>query len=130
NINENELKFIFKEAEIKAVFVSGKNDVKDKIKALKNEFAQLQFVISFDDENEWNKLLEKHTETDDLQKKLEKLKSSVTENDVVTIIYNSGEGGEPKGAMLSHKNIVSNVKGCLKLLPENTTKKALSFLPL
>lgn len=59
-----------------------------------------------------------------------KLTSQVTENDLCTIIYTSGTTGVPKGVMLSHKNIVSNVNSCLAILPIGNTDEFLSYLPL
>jgi long-chain acyl-CoA synthetase len=59
-----------------------------------------------------------------------KLTSQVTENDLCTIIYTSGTTGVPKGVMLSHKNIVSNVTSCLAILPIGNTDEFLSYLPL
>lgn len=128
HVNPDELKFIFNHAEIKAAFVSGK-DVFKKLTDLKNEFPQLQTIYSFDDAESLNKLFKYQPKPNDLQN-LDKIKATIKEDDLVTIIYNSGEGGQLKGVMLSHKNIVSNVKSLLQLIPENTAKKALSFLPL
>lgn len=53
-----------------------------------------------------------------------------SENDLCTIIYTSGTTGEPKGVMLTHKNIVSNVKDALRAIPMNKDDVFLSFLPL
>jgi long-chain acyl-CoA synthetase len=58
------------------------------------------------------------------------IKSQITENDLLTILYTSGTTGEPKGVMISHKNLVSNVKTCKNLAPFTNEWKALSFLPL
>jgi long-chain acyl-CoA synthetase len=50
--------------------------------------------------------------------------------DLATIIYTSGTTGDPKGAMLSHDNIASNVEACLKVVNLNPSDTCLSFLPL
>ncbi|MDL5048546.1 long-chain fatty acid--CoA ligase [Oscillatoria amoena NRMC-F 0135] len=60
---------------------------------------------------------------------LEKRKASVSENDILAILYTSGTSGTPKGAMLSHKNVVSNIKAILPVLPVEPGDRALSFLP-
>jgi long-chain acyl-CoA synthetase len=54
----------------------------------------------------------------------------VKENDLCTIIYTSGTTGEPKGVMLTHKNIISNVMAAAESIPFSKTDTFLSFLPL
>ena len=49
---------------------------------------------------------------------------------LATIIYTSGTSGRPKGVMLSHHNILSNVASCLQVIPVQPDDLLLSFLPL
>ncbi|WP_369673437.1 AMP-binding protein, partial [Enterococcus faecium] len=65
----------------------------------------------------------------DLQQ-LEVLKAAVKPEQLATIIYTSGTTGDPKGVMLSHNNVVSNVKAVRPILPVDSSMKVLSFLPL
>ncbi|MEZ5041453.1 MAG: long-chain fatty acid--CoA ligase [Saprospiraceae bacterium] len=57
------------------------------------------------------------------------LREDVAAEDLSAIIYTSGTTGIPKGVMLSHNNIVSNVRATLSLLPVEPGKIAISFLP-
>ncbi len=54
----------------------------------------------------------------------------VKPGDLASIIYTSGTTGEPKGAMLTHRNFMSNVEAAAKVLPAGEEDRSLSFLPL
>ena len=60
---------------------------------------------------------------------LERTKADIHEDDLVTILYTSGSSGEPKGVMLSHRNIIFNIKSMLTLIPLEPGHRVLSFLP-
>jgi long-chain acyl-CoA synthetase len=63
-------------------------------------------------------------------KQFKDLARSIKPDDVATIIYTSGTTGEPKGVMLTHNNIMANVRSCMHVLPMSDTDVGLSFLPL
>jgi len=51
-------------------------------------------------------------------------------DDIITFIYTSGTTGEPKGAMLTHRNLISNIEAVLELIDWRPDDVFLSFLPL
>jgi long-chain acyl-CoA synthetase len=130
--NVSELEFIFNDAEIKIAFVSG-DEILQKVNDIKSKVPSLKDIYDFDNVPNvkyWKDLLATVTE-DDL-KKLENVKATIKASHCATIIYTSGTTGFPKGVMLSHKNIVSNVMNGVKSFPfsDNINGRSLSFLPL
>ncbi|MEM7371949.1 MAG: long-chain fatty acid--CoA ligase [Bacteroidota bacterium] len=94
-----------------------------------SQTSNLQIVLLEKDQPDSIGLEELLAKADQLSLDLEEVKSQVQDTDLACIIYTSGTSGQPKGVMLSHANIVSNIKAALSILPLQPGKKSLSFLP-
>ena len=131
-ITPKDYAYIINHSESKFCFISDV-EVYNKIKTIRKECPQLEEVYCFDQINgcqHWSKVLELGRDAAH-QPKVQAIKESVLPIDLATIIYTSGTTGTPKGVILSHKNIVSNVFAAQKRLPLEAGKAvALSFLPL
>ena len=108
-------------------------EVYNKVKNIQANVPALKEVYSFNEiegcEN-WTSLLTLGADTSN-QDVVEDRKNNVTTQDLATIIYTSGTTGKPKGVMLSHQNIVSNVLNSAPRIPFEPGKNtALSFLPI
>lgn len=108
-------------------------EVLEKVNAIKAN-TQLKEVYSFDEIEgckHYSDLFELGKDESN-QNEVEALKASVKSEDLATIIYTSGTTGKPKGVMLSHWNITSNVLSSSPRvpLPESGETKVLSFLPI
>ncbi len=128
NISENDYTFIFNDAAIKYAFV-GDESIYKKVKNLFPIVPSLKEIFTFDlIQNSESLLSILPNQVDFLA--IQERESNIQEQDVATIIYTSGTTGNPKGVMLSHENIVSNINGVQQVTPFNSGKRALSFLPL
>jgi long-chain acyl-CoA synthetase len=130
-ISNDDLKYILNHCAAKLLFISDKA-VYQKIKSLQQELPHLKHIYSFsriEGVPHFSEFLEIGKAT--LQTaELDRIKASIHENDLYTLLYTSGTTGQPKGVMLSHKNMVSNVEICKDIAPFTNRWKALSFLPL
>ena len=131
-ISEEDYEYILNHSESTYCFVSDA-EVLRKVNHIRHNVPNLKEIFSFDAITgcrNWTELLELGAD-DSNQHEVEALKNSIDTNDLATIIYTSGTTGRPKGVMLSHRNIVSNVLGSERRIPFDAGKtRALSFLPI
>lgn len=136
----NQILTILRDCEASLIFVSSAAQLK-KIADLKNELPALKHIILFDAVSNENEEAVETIAFSDLEKSgqehwdqnaggYEMLWPAAMPNDTATIIYTSGTTGEPKGVMLSHRNILANVEIIVTSIALSNADSFLSFLPL
>jgi len=140
--NEEEISYLLSHSETSIVFVNGK--LLSLIIKILPSLNKIKCVICIDDTNTskfkkfnigfytFNELLTLGSKSNVKSKIIESFVSKIDENDVVSIIYTSGTSNKPKGVMLTHKSIISNIFGANELVSEIKIKdhKFLSIIPL
>ncbi len=130
-ISNTDLEFILNHGEVKAIFISDKS-IYAKLVAIEKQIPNVKHIISFNPIegimpfSDFIELGKKNSNPE----KLDAIKKSILPNNLLTILYTSGTTGTPKGVMITHHNLVSNVLACQGFAPFQSTWKALSFLPL
>jgi long-chain acyl-CoA synthetase len=131
-ISEDDYEYILNHCEAKYCFVSD-DEVLRKLNLVRKKLNHLIEIYSFnviEGCKNWSELLVLGKDQSN-QDKVEECKNLVRPEDLATIIYTSGTTGKPKGVMLSHNNIVSNVLDSSPRIPfDEGTSVALSFLPI
>lgn len=135
-ISAEDYVYIFNDAEVKYCFVSDR-ELLDKVNTAKPEIPTLQGVFTFDSIDgaaNWQEVMDLG-EDDGSQNEVEDISKTINPEDLATIIYTSGTTGKPKGVMLTHHNIVSNVLASDHRIPRERgldykDARVLSFLPI
>ena len=128
NITEADYEYILKDCGAKIVFVSD-DAILAKILKIKDRVPSIEHIYTFnkiDGQKHYSELLIAEVK----DREIKEARAAVDENDLATLIYTSGTTGNPKGVMLSHRNLVSNVLASEERLPVGDNQRGLSFLPL
>ena len=126
-ISPAEYEYIFNDAEVKLAFV-GSGDLYEKVSRAKPNVPSLQNIYTFDETDGrpyWQEIF-----AEDGIDEVHSIMDSIAPEGLATIIYTSGTTGKPKGVMLSHHNIASNVFAVGSEIPLKPQERVLSFLPL
>ena len=131
NITREEYKYIINDSGAKIIFV-GSEEIYNNIKGLDAELECLAHIFSFDEiegVQNWLEIIEEGVLNPN-EEKMHKIQSTICEQDLFTLIYTSGTTGKPKGVMLNHGNVISQITTLEERLPIGIDDRAISFLPL
>ena len=126
-ISSSDYEYIFNDASITYCFV-GERDLYDKVAVAQGKIPSLKKIFTldqFEGRAYWKDMFEEEG-----LEQVKEIMNQVDPNTLATLIYTSGTTGKPKGVMLSHTNIVSNVDAVKEILPIEKGDIAMSFLPL
>ena len=129
-ISDSDYVYIFNDAKLKYVFVGNEN-LHTRIQLLRKDIPSLLDIYTFDQvesAKHYEEILPLGTGVE--VGRIKALKANVRNEDLATIIYTSGTTGNPKGVMLSHNNLLSNVIACSTIIPADIDSRVLTFLPV
>lgn len=132
-LSESDYTFILEHCEPSLVFVSDKG-LLQKLGPASGQVKSIRAIYTFNDipdARSWKEIAEAgEKQRAAYKEKLDTIKKSIQTDDLATIIYTSGTTGNPKGVMLTHKNIISNLNGIMQIYHFGPTDSSLSFLPI
>lgn len=129
-LSEFYVKYILNDAQVKLLFIENAT-LFENLKSIYPELRSLKDIIVFDHSNLTTAIkYTRFTDTLNFSHPASNTESSVSANDIATIVYTSGTTGEPKGAVLTHNNIIANTLPGIKLFDINCDDVIMSYLPL
>ncbi len=132
-IGDEEYRYILEHAEAKYLIV-GEKKLFEKLKPIADELGTVKQIYTFEKVEgapNFQEIIDLGKEQEAQWKgELEKIKASITPEDVATLIYTSGTTGVPKGVMLSQDNLVANFTAHSKMHHLGKDHRVISFLPL
>lgn len=130
-ISESDYKYILAHSGVSYIFVSGK-ELYRKIEHILPDVPNIKGIYTFSPIEGVRPLSDLMSLGNEYPgpEEVERIKSTVKPDDLATLIYTSGTTGKPKGVMLTHWNILSNVMGVKHIFPLDDTCKGVSYLPL
>ena len=129
-IGVNDLEFVLNDSQVKMIFVNDE-ELYHKVFSIKSRVPSLQEIFTFEhvaNARHWKEVIE--SATPECLSQIPAIADKIKYEDLATIIYTSGTTGTPKGVMLSHRNILSNVMASIPCFPPGDNMRSLSFLPL
>ena len=131
NITTADYEYILNDSGARILLV-GSEEIFDKVKTLVNKVETLEAIYAFDEiegVKDWHEIIEEGMANPQASK-MKANQLEVKSSDLFTLIYTSGTTGNPKGVMLSHDNLYSQLMGLKDAIPFNEEDRAISFLPL
>jgi long-chain acyl-CoA synthetase len=129
-LSSSSVKYIINDSKIKLIFVEN-TELFSSIQSSRNETPELKKIILFDDSHisRKNNII-KFSGIQKTGRQSTKEDSTISGNEIATIVYTSGTTGNPKGVVLSHHNILSNTSSITKRYKITSEDVSLSYLPL
>lgn len=129
-LTRDELAYMLKTVAVKSCFTANREGYED-IQSLRSSVLSLEHLMTFRSMPDIPSLEDKlRMPSPENLEYIQTLRAGIHEDDTATILFTSGTSGKPRGVRLSHKNIVSNLKSVIAIVPVSYKKRVISFLPL